>query len=162
MEILNKRELQQMPLIEKLQKYQPYHQAKLINMNILQVKKYYLLFKSQWYSEIINKLEKIEEGGKKADRSKMVCKRYNKAYNSGKVKIIRSFGNDIRTNFINMDPENAEQDHLAKYIKEFKSNAKPQADERKWCLKHLKTGYFQILNNQNNQKNQSNQAAMIN
>ena len=32
-----------MILIEKLQKYQPYHQAKLISMNILQVKKYYLL-----------------------------------------------------------------------------------------------------------------------
>ena len=29
-----------MILIEKLQKYQPYHQAKSINMNILQVKKY--------------------------------------------------------------------------------------------------------------------------
>ena len=27
-------------LIEKLQNYQPYHQAKLISMNILQVKKY--------------------------------------------------------------------------------------------------------------------------
>ena len=81
-------------------------------------------------SEIINKLEKIEEGGKKADRSKMVYKRYNKAYNSRKAKIVRSFGNDIRTNFINMDPENAEQNHLAKYIKEFKSNAKPQADSK--------------------------------
>ena len=30
-------------LIEKLQKYQPYHQTKLINMNILQAKKYCLL-----------------------------------------------------------------------------------------------------------------------
>ena len=32
-----------MILIDKLQKYQPYHQAKLISMNMLQVKKYYLL-----------------------------------------------------------------------------------------------------------------------
>ena len=29
-----------MTLTEKLQKYQPYHQAKLINMSILLVKKY--------------------------------------------------------------------------------------------------------------------------
>ena len=29
-----------MILIEKLQKYQPYHQEKLKNMNILQLKKY--------------------------------------------------------------------------------------------------------------------------
>ena len=34
-------------LIEKLQKYQPYHHAKLISMNILQVKKYYLLIKNK-------------------------------------------------------------------------------------------------------------------
>ena len=36
-----------MILIEKLQKCQPYHQAKLISINILQVKKYYLLIKKQ-------------------------------------------------------------------------------------------------------------------
>ena len=30
-----------MTLTEKQQKYQPYHQVKFINMNILQVKKYY-------------------------------------------------------------------------------------------------------------------------
>ena len=34
-----------MELNEKLQKYGPYHQAKLINMNILQVKKYSLEIK---------------------------------------------------------------------------------------------------------------------
>ena len=33
--------------IENLQKYQPYHQAKLISMNIVQVKKYYLLIKNK-------------------------------------------------------------------------------------------------------------------
>ena len=32
-------------LTEKQQKYQPNHQVKLRNMNILQVKKYYLLLK---------------------------------------------------------------------------------------------------------------------
>ena len=34
-------------LIEKLQKYQPYHQAKLKSVNILRVKKYYLLMKNK-------------------------------------------------------------------------------------------------------------------
>ena len=33
--------------IERLQKYQLYHQAKLINMNILLVKKCYLLINSK-------------------------------------------------------------------------------------------------------------------
>ena len=36
-----------MILIENLQKYQPYHQAKLISMNILQLKEYYLLTKNK-------------------------------------------------------------------------------------------------------------------
>ena len=36
-----------MILIEKQQKYQPYHPEKLINMNILQVKKYYPLMKEE-------------------------------------------------------------------------------------------------------------------
>ena len=37
-----------MILPEKQQKYQHYHQVKLINMNILQLKKYYPLIKEQW------------------------------------------------------------------------------------------------------------------
>ena len=32
---------------EKLKKYQPYLQAKLVSMNILQMKKYYLLIKKK-------------------------------------------------------------------------------------------------------------------
>ena len=36
-----------MILPEKQQKYQHYHQVKLINMNILQLKKYYPLIKEQ-------------------------------------------------------------------------------------------------------------------
>ena len=36
-----------MILKEKKQKYQQYNQVKLINMNILQVKKYYLLSKAK-------------------------------------------------------------------------------------------------------------------
>ena len=35
-----------MVLIEKFQKYQPYYQEKFINMNIIQVRKYYLLIKT--------------------------------------------------------------------------------------------------------------------
>ena len=34
-------------LTEKQQKYQHYHQIKLINMNILQAQKYYLLIKAE-------------------------------------------------------------------------------------------------------------------
>ena len=36
-----------MILIEKLQKYQSHHQAKLINMNMLLMKKYFLLIKNK-------------------------------------------------------------------------------------------------------------------
>ena len=36
-----------MTLIEKLREYQLYHQAKLINMNILRVKNYDLLIKNK-------------------------------------------------------------------------------------------------------------------
>ena len=35
-------------LTEKQQKYQLYHQVKLINVNILQVKKYYFLIKAEF------------------------------------------------------------------------------------------------------------------
>ena len=79
--------------------------------------------------------------------------------------------------YFNMYTTDAEQNHLAKYIKEFK--VRPQSDsklkkkakeivqwhflkEEKWCLKHLKVEYFQDLNNQNIQKNRYNQAAIIN
>ena len=36
-----------MILTEKLERYQHYYQVELINMNILQVKKYYLLIKKE-------------------------------------------------------------------------------------------------------------------
>ena len=62
-------------LTEKQQKYQHYHLEKLINMNVLQVKKYYLLIKkvTEWtnfaYSLLGKTLEKqtktIENQGKK-------------------------------------------------------------------------------------------------
>ena len=41
-----------------------------------------------------------------------------------KFKTIRIFGNDIRTNFINMYMANNEQNHLVKYIMKFKSKKK--------------------------------------
>ena len=63
---------------------------------------------------------------KKTDRSKIVYKGYNKTYDFGKFKTIRVFGKNIRNNFINMNMENDEQNHIAKYIKEFKSKTKPQ------------------------------------
>ena len=49
----------------------------------------------------------------------MVYKRYNKRYDFRKFETIRFFSNDIRTNFINMYTTNDEQNHLAKYIKEY-------------------------------------------
>ena len=38
-------------VIETQQKYQNYNQVKLINMNTLQVKKYYLLIKVKWQKQ---------------------------------------------------------------------------------------------------------------
>ena len=48
-------------LIEKLQKYQPYHQAKLKSMNILQVKKYYVLVKKKVLKEQAKKHSKNKQ-----------------------------------------------------------------------------------------------------
>ena len=42
-------------LIEKLQKYQRYHQEKLINTNTLQVKKYYLLEQAKFTYSLLGK-----------------------------------------------------------------------------------------------------------
>ena len=51
--------------------------------------------------------------------------RYNRTYDFRKFKTIRDFGNDIRTNFINMYTTNNEQSQLGKYIEEFKSMTRP-------------------------------------
>ena len=71
---------------------------------------------------------------------------------------------NIRNNFIKMNMANNEQNHLAKYITEFKRKARPQASKlkrvkeevlnsakSKWCFKHLKVECFESLDNQNNQ-----------
>ena len=64
-----------MTLTEKQQKHQHYHQVKLININILQVKEYYLLIKLElqikliylfYYWKNFEKLAKtIEDQGRK-------------------------------------------------------------------------------------------------
>ena len=60
-----------MILTEKQHKYRHYHQLKLINMNILQVKKYYFLIKAMFtYISLLvkhlkNKLKTIEVQGEK-------------------------------------------------------------------------------------------------
>ena len=56
----------------------------------------------------------------------MVYKGYNKTYDFRKFKTVSVFGNEIRNNIINMDMAKDEQNHLAKYIKEFKTKTKPQ------------------------------------
>ena len=50
----------------------------------------------------------------------MIYKEQNKTYNFRKCKTIRAFGDKIRNN-IYMYMANDEQNHLVKYIKEFKS-----------------------------------------
>ena len=60
----------------------------------------------------------------------MVYKGCDKTYEFRKFKAIRSFGNDIRNNLINMNTAKDEQNHLTKYITEFKSKARPQSDSK--------------------------------
>ena len=102
----------------------------------------------------MSELEEIEEEEKKADRNKIVYKGYNKKYDFRKFKIIHAFGNDIRTNFINSDKANNEQNHLARYVKEFKSSTGPKYDsnlktveekKEKWLFKAFDSGIFPRL-----------------
>ena len=68
--------------------------------------------------EIINEIKRIEEIEKKVDRNKMVYK--------GTNKTIRTFGNEIRNNFISLDTANIEQTNLLSYIIDFKKKTKPR------------------------------------
>ena len=87
----------------------------------------YFISKERLNLEIICEIERIEKEGKKADRSKIVCKGYNKNYDFGKFKTIRAFSNDFNKNSVtNMSIANDEKNHLAKHIKEFKSKTWPQ------------------------------------
>ena len=45
-------------------------------------------------------------------------------------KTTRAFGDGIRTSFINMYTANDIQNHLGKYIKEFKSKTRPKKDSK--------------------------------
>ena len=63
---------------------------------------------------------------KKPDRNKMVYDGYNRTYDFKKFRTIRAFGDDIRTNSINIYTTNIEQIYLAKFIEEFKSKTKLQ------------------------------------
>ena len=82
-------------------------------------------------TEIVDEIERIEEEERKADRSKMVYKGSNEAYDFRKFKTIRVFDNEIRNNIINMNMANDEQDRLLKRINEFKSKTTPQNSESK-------------------------------
>ena len=57
-----------------------------------------------------------------------------------KFKRIRAFGNNIINNFINMNMANDERNHLAKYIKEFKSKTRQEHDSnlKKSKRRHIK------------------------
>ena len=56
----------------------------------------------------------------------MVYDGYNRTYDFKKFRTIRAFGDDIRTNSINIYTTNIEQIYLAKFIEEFKSKTKLQ------------------------------------
>ena len=55
----------------------------------------------------------------------MVYKATNKTYDFRKFKTIRVFGNEIKSNVINMNMENEEQNELLRYITKFKSSRTP-------------------------------------
>ena len=71
-------------------------------------------------------MSKKEFKKKKPDRNKIVYDRYNRTYDLRKFRTICTFGDDIRTNSVNMYTTNSEQIYLAQYIEEFKSKTKPQ------------------------------------
>ena len=56
----------------------------------------------------------------------MVCKGNVKTYDFRKFEAIRVFGNEIRNNIFNIYMANDEQNHLAKYIKEFRTRTTPK------------------------------------
>ena len=74
--------------------------------------------------EIIDEIERIKEE-KKVDKVKAFTKDVIKPMILENLKQC-VFGNEIRNNIINMYMANDEQNHLAKYIKEFKTKTKPK------------------------------------
>ena len=76
--------------------------------------------------EIINEIKRIEEIEKKVDRNKMFYKGTNKTYDFRNFKTIRTFGNEIRNNFISLDTANIEQANLLSYVYDFMKKTRPQ------------------------------------
>ena len=72
--------------------------------------------KEKLNSEIVDKIERIEEKERKADRSKMVYKASDETYDFTKFETICAFCNEIRNNIINMSTANDEEGQLLKYI----------------------------------------------
>ena len=123
----------------------------------------------------MSELERIEK--EKSDRNKMVYDEYNRTYDFKKFRTIRAFGDDIRTNSINIYTTKIEQIYLAKYIEEFKSKTKLQHNfnfkkikeyelnrvmallkGREMVFKAFKSGIFAILK-QSEQSEQSEQTS---
>ena len=61
----------------------------------------------------------------------MVYEGSNKTYDFRKFKTIRVFGNEIRSNIINMSMANDELDQFLRYFNKLKSKTKPQNLESK-------------------------------
>ena len=87
--------------------------------------------KEKLNSEMVNEIERTEEEERKVDRSKIVYKASNEAYDSRKFKTMHVFGNEIRNNIIDMNMANDEQDQLLRYINKLKSKAKLHNPESK-------------------------------
>ena len=76
------------------------------------------------------KQKKIEEEGRKADRTKMVYKASNETYDFRKFKTIHVFDHENINNIIDMSMENDEQEQLLRYINKFKSKTKPHNEKK--------------------------------
>ena len=103
-----------MILIERLQKYQ--------NLSSGKIDKYQYLTGEEILPS--NQKQIIEQ-------AKFTYSPLGKAFKKQTKTIedqqkIHVFGNDIKNNFINMSMKNAEQNHLAKHIRELKSKTRPQ------------------------------------
>ena len=112
--------------------------------------------------EIINEIKRIEEIEKQVDRTRMVYKGTNKAYDFRNFKTIRAFDNEIRNNVIILDTANIEQANLLSYINDFIRKTKPRdpeksrlrsdvlnsvtglVQEREVALNAFKSGIFQV------------------
>ena len=79
-----------MILIEKLEKYQPYHHAKQVNMNILQVNNYCLLLPNKYCLLIIEKTKFTYSLLVKAFKEKKKKKKKIKDQGQKQIKAIQN------------------------------------------------------------------------